>query len=76
MRIVESPPLTIIQPGGGRSGGLAPGIGVVFKLNGEDTGGAVSIVEHPLTDRISGMPVIAVSVVKSIPPTASTARRS
>lgn len=48
MSIVESPPpLTIVQPGGGRSGGLAPGIGVVFKLNGQDTGGAVSIVEHP-----------------------------
>jgi quercetin dioxygenase-like cupin family protein len=47
MSIVESPPLTIVQPGGGRAGGLAPGIGVVFKLNGEDTGGSVSIVEHP-----------------------------
>src|ERR1700722_10315724 len=47
MSIVESPPLTIVQPGGGRTGGLAPGIGVVFKLNGEDTGGSVSIVEHP-----------------------------
>ena len=47
MSIVDSPPLTIVQPGGGRSGGLAPGIGVVFKLNGEDTNGSVSIVEHP-----------------------------
>jgi quercetin dioxygenase-like cupin family protein len=28
-------------------GGLAPGIGVVFKLDGEDTGGALSVVEHP-----------------------------
>ena len=36
MSIVESPPLTIVQPGGGRTGGLAPGIGVVFKLNGEE----------------------------------------
>lgn len=41
------PPLTIVQPGEGRTGGLAPGIGVQFKLWGEDTGGAVSIVEHP-----------------------------
>ena len=47
MNTVEAPPLTIIQPGGGRFGGLAPGIGVVFKLNGADTAGAVSIVEHP-----------------------------
>ncbi|HEY8676126.1 MAG TPA: cupin domain-containing protein [Candidatus Dormibacteraeota bacterium] len=47
MSITESPPLTIVQPGGGRTGGLAPGIGVVFKLSGEDTGGALSVVEHP-----------------------------
>jgi quercetin dioxygenase-like cupin family protein len=47
MSLTQSPPLTIVQPGGGRSGGLAPGIGVVFKLNGVDTDGAVSIVEHP-----------------------------
>jgi quercetin dioxygenase-like cupin family protein len=39
--------LKVVQPGEGRSGGLAPGIGVVFKIDGEDTGGALSIVEHP-----------------------------
>ncbi len=43
----EAPPLTVIQPGDGRAGGLAPGIGVVFKLDGTDTGGAVAVVEHP-----------------------------
>jgi quercetin dioxygenase-like cupin family protein len=37
----------VVQPGEGRSGGLAPGVGVVFKIDGIDTGGAVSIVEHP-----------------------------
>ncbi len=37
----------VVQPGGGRAGGLAPGVGVVFKIDGEDTGGALSIVEHP-----------------------------
>lgn len=37
----------VIQPGEGRVGGLAPGIGVVFKIDGEDTAGALSIVEHP-----------------------------
>jgi quercetin dioxygenase-like cupin family protein len=41
------PPLTVVQPGEGREGGLAPGIGVQFKLWGEDTGGALSVVEHP-----------------------------
>ncbi len=39
--------LKVVQPGEGPSGGLAPGVGVVFKIDGEDTGGALSIVEHP-----------------------------
>jgi quercetin dioxygenase-like cupin family protein len=37
----------VVQPGAGRVGDLGPGIGVVFKIDGQDTGGAVSIVEHP-----------------------------
>src|SRR3954467_1767577 len=37
----------VVQPGEGPGGGLAPGIGVAFKIDGVDTGGAVSIVEHP-----------------------------
>jgi quercetin dioxygenase-like cupin family protein len=37
----------VVQPGQGDSGQLAPGIGVVFKIDGADTGGALSIVEHP-----------------------------
>jgi quercetin dioxygenase-like cupin family protein len=37
----------VVQPGEGRAGGLAPGVGVVFKLGPEDTGGALSVVEHP-----------------------------
>ena len=37
----------VVQPGGGRAGRLAPGVGVIFKIDGEDTGGALSIVEHP-----------------------------
>jgi quercetin dioxygenase-like cupin family protein len=40
------PALTVVQPGDGRAGELGS-IGVVFKLWGHDTGGAVSIVEHP-----------------------------
>ena len=37
----------VVQPGEGRAGDLADGIGVVFKLEAIDTGGALSIVEHP-----------------------------
>jgi quercetin dioxygenase-like cupin family protein len=42
-----TPPLTIVQPGEGRTGALVPGLGVTFKLWGEDTNGAVAVVEHP-----------------------------
>ena len=42
----KAPDLTIVPPGGGAEGFLGT-IGVVFKLWGEDTGGSVSIVEHP-----------------------------
>lgn len=42
-----APDLTIVQPGQGRAGRLSPGIGVVFKLWGHETGGALSVVEHP-----------------------------
>ena len=35
-----------VQPGAGRVGVLAPGVGVIFKIEGEDSGGALSIVEH------------------------------
>jgi quercetin dioxygenase-like cupin family protein len=42
----EAPPLTVVNPGDGREGDLGS-IGVVFKLWGHDTGGALSIVEHP-----------------------------
>ncbi|WP_030301677.1 cupin domain-containing protein [Streptomyces katrae] len=41
-----APPLTIVRPGEGSEGFLGS-IGVAFKLWGEDTGGAVSVVEHP-----------------------------
>ncbi|BBH70659.1 hypothetical protein ACTI_73440 [Actinoplanes sp. OR16] len=46
MTTSEPPPLTVVQPGGGRVGELGD-IGVHFKLWGEDTGGAMAIVEHP-----------------------------
>jgi quercetin dioxygenase-like cupin family protein len=46
MTTMDPPPLTIVRPGEGSSGKLGS-IGVDFKLWGDDTGGAVSIVEHP-----------------------------
>ena len=39
--------LKVVQPGGGDTGVLAPGVGVQFKIDAEDTGGQVSVVEHP-----------------------------
>ena len=45
MGSTEASPLTVVQPGGAhRNLGT---IGVVFKLSGRDTGGALAIVEHP-----------------------------
>lgn len=38
--------LTVVQPGEGDVGGLVPGVGVIFKLDGDVTGGGLSIVEH------------------------------
>lgn len=46
-RVAAAPRVKVVQPGEGRSGGLAPGVGVVFKIDGRDSGGALSIVEHP-----------------------------
>jgi quercetin dioxygenase-like cupin family protein len=43
---MAAPPLTIVQPGTGAQGNLGS-IGVVFKLWGKDTGGALAVVEHP-----------------------------
>jgi len=41
-----APPLTVVRPGEGAEGFLGS-IGVAFKLWGADTGGALSVVEHP-----------------------------
>lgn len=43
---IEAPPLTIVQPGQGQHGFLGS-IGVDFKLWSQDTGGMLSVVEHP-----------------------------
>lgn len=44
---VTTATLKVVQPGGGRAGRLGPGVGVHFKIDGADTGGALSVVEHP-----------------------------
>ena len=46
MTTTSPPPLTVVQPGEGQTGELGS-IGVDFKLWGRDTGGALSVVEHP-----------------------------
>ena len=46
MTLVDQPELTVIQPGDGEEKNLGT-IGVVFKLWGADTNGALSVVEHP-----------------------------
>ena len=38
--------LTVVHPGDGDRGELARGVGVIFKIDGADAGGALSIVEH------------------------------
>ena len=47
MDVATGARLKVVRPGEGRAGGLAPGVGVVFKIDGADSGGALSIVEHP-----------------------------
>jgi quercetin dioxygenase-like cupin family protein len=42
------PPRRVVVPGDGRSVTLGRGIGVDFRVAGADTGGLLSIVEHPL----------------------------
>ena len=37
----------VVQPGEGRRGDLMPGVGVIFKIDGADSGGALAVVEHP-----------------------------
>ena len=46
-RAPSSPGVKVVQPGEGASGTLLPGVGVQFKFHGRDTGGQLSIVEHP-----------------------------
>lgn len=47
MNDTKAPPLTVVPPGDNETRMLGPGLGVVFKLDGKDTNGMVSVVEHP-----------------------------
>jgi quercetin dioxygenase-like cupin family protein len=45
---VEAPTqVKVVQPGDGDTGMLLPGVGVTFKIDAEDVGGRVAVVEHP-----------------------------
>lgn len=47
-QVLQTPTqVKVVPPGEGDSGVLLPGVGVQFKIDGEDVGGAISIVEHP-----------------------------
>lgn len=39
--------LKVVAPGEGDTGMLLPGVGVQFKIDADDVGGHVSVVEHP-----------------------------
>jgi quercetin dioxygenase-like cupin family protein len=45
------PKRRMISPGEGEQLQIGPGLGVVFKIEGQETGGAFSIVEHPIEPR-------------------------
>lgn len=45
--VSAAPRVKAVQPGEGRVSDLGDGVGVVFKIDGRDSGGALSIVEHP-----------------------------
>lgn len=42
----HAPRVKVVHPGQGRAGGLGDGVGVIFKIDGADAGGQLSIVEH------------------------------
>lgn len=46
-QVLERTQLKVVQPGDGDTGMLLPGVGVQFKIDAEDVGGNVSVVEHP-----------------------------
>lgn len=47
LKTIGAERVKVVQPNEGAEGLLAPGVGVAFKIDGDDTGGAISVVEHP-----------------------------
>jgi quercetin dioxygenase-like cupin family protein len=47
MSVQADTALKVVAPGEGRHGRLGPGVGVDFKIAGEDTQGRLAVVEHP-----------------------------
>jgi quercetin dioxygenase-like cupin family protein len=45
--VIAAPVVKVVQPGQGSTGGLLPGVGVQFKIDGADSLGGLAIVEHP-----------------------------
>lgn len=45
--VLEATKVKVVQPGAGDFGALGPGVGVQFKIDADDVGGRVSVVEHP-----------------------------
>ncbi len=46
----------LVGPGEGQAGSLLGGIGTVFKIDGELTGGTLAIVEHPVAAGLAAPP--------------------
>jgi len=51
-----APKRLTISPTEGEQLQLGPGLGVVFKIEGQETGGAFSVVEHPIEPRALVIP--------------------
>src|SRR5215207_9227049 len=51
-----APKRLTISPTEGEQVQIGPGLGVVFKIEGHETGGAFSVVEHPIEPRTLVIP--------------------
>jgi hypothetical protein len=51
-----APKRLTISPTEGEQVQIGPGLGVVFKIEGHETGGAFSLVEHPIEPRALVIP--------------------
>src|SRR6476659_7273341 len=53
---MSGPPVRVLGPKDGKAGILGA-MGVRFMINGEDSGGGFSLVEHPIPPRVLGAPL-------------------